>query len=102
MPDRANNPLPEAPDLSETAQAIARGRELVKQARRLGEEADRQIEEVQATIEQADRVLDRSHQLLGDRSASSAPSSAGPASEEGHDTERAHMRAALLRVCAKI
>src|SRR4051794_16484996 len=49
---------------------------------RLGEEADRQIEEVQATIEQADRVLDRSHQLLGDRSASSAPSSTGPALEE--------------------
>ena len=59
MPDRANDPLPEAPDLSETAQAIARGRELVKQAQRLGEEADRQIEGVQATIEQADRVLDQ-------------------------------------------
>ena len=82
MPDRANDPLPEAPDLSETAQAIARGRELVKQARRLGEEADRQIEGVQATIEQADRVLDRSHQLLGDRSGSRALSSTGPASEE--------------------
>jgi hypothetical protein len=26
MPDRANNPLPQAPELSETAQAIARGR----------------------------------------------------------------------------
>src|SRR3954447_20789317 len=72
---RCNGLLPEAPGLSETAQAIARGRELVKQARRLGEEADRQIEEVQATIEQAECVLDRSHQLLGDRSASSAPSS---------------------------
>jgi hypothetical protein len=35
MPDKANNPLPEAPDLNETASAIARGRELVKQAQRL-------------------------------------------------------------------
>ena len=26
MPDKANDPLPEAPDLSETAEAIARGR----------------------------------------------------------------------------
>ena len=66
MPDKANNPLPEAPDLNETASAIARGRELAKQAQRLREEADRQIEEVQATIEQSDRILDRSHQLLGD------------------------------------
>src|SRR4051794_17557309 len=35
MPDRANDPLPATPDLRETAEAIARGRELVKQARRL-------------------------------------------------------------------
>jgi hypothetical protein len=59
--------LPDAPELSETVKAIARGRELVEQARRLGEEADRQIEEVQATLEQADRVLDRSHELLADK-----------------------------------
>ena len=45
MPDKANDPLPEAADLSETAEAIARGRELVKDAQRLREEADRQIEE---------------------------------------------------------
>jgi hypothetical protein len=50
MPDKANEPLPKAPELSETAQAIARGRELVKEAQRLREQADRQIEEVQATI----------------------------------------------------
>src|SRR3954454_18704564 len=37
MPDKAKDPLPEAPDLSEAAEAIARGRELVKQARRLAE-----------------------------------------------------------------
>jgi hypothetical protein len=67
MPDKANEPLPKAPELSETTQAIARGRELVKDAQRLREQADRQIEEVQATIEQSDRVLDRSQQLLGDR-----------------------------------
>ena len=77
MPDRANDLLPETPDLRETAEAIARGRELVKQAQWLGEAADRQIEEVQATIEKADRVLDRSQQLLGDTSASSVPSATG-------------------------
>jgi hypothetical protein len=81
MPDRANDLLPEIPDLNEAAQAIARGRELVKQARRLGEAADRQIEEVQTTIEQAECVLDRSHQLLGDTSASRAHSSPGSASD---------------------
>ena len=63
MPDKANDPLPEAPDLNETAEAIARGRKLVKQAQRLREEAGRQIEEVQATIEQSDRVLDRAPAL---------------------------------------
>jgi ElaB/YqjD/DUF883 family membrane-anchored ribosome-binding protein len=67
MPDKANDPLPITPDLSETADALARGRELVKEAQRLREQADRQIEEVQTTIEQSDRVLDRSQQLLGDR-----------------------------------
>ena len=67
MPDRANDPLPKAPDLNETADALARGRELVKEAQRLREQADRQIEEVQATIEQSDQVLDRSQPLLGDR-----------------------------------
>jgi hypothetical protein len=82
MPDRANDPLPEAPKLNEAAEAIARGRELVKQARRLGEEADRQIEGVQATIEQAECVLDRSQQLLGDKSASRTHSSPGPASDK--------------------
>jgi hypothetical protein len=82
MPDRANDLLPETPDLNEAAQAIARGRELVKQAQRLGEAADRQIEEVQTTIERAECVLDRSQQLLGDKSASRAPSTTGPTSEE--------------------
>ena len=82
MPDRANDLLPETPDLRETAEAIARGRELVKQAQRLGEAADRQIEEVETTIEQADRVLDRSQQLLGDKSASRAPSTGSPPEDE--------------------
>ena len=59
--------LPGAPDMSETAQAIARGRDIVEQSRRIVEKADRQIEEVQATLEQADRVLDRSHELLADK-----------------------------------
>ena len=77
MPDRANDSLPETPGLDETAQALARGRELVKQAQRLREEADRQIEGVQATIEQAGRALDRSQQLLGDKAASHVPSPTG-------------------------
>src|SRR5215207_6909807 len=50
--------LSDAPDLSETAQTIARGREIVEQSRRIVEKADRRIEEVQASLEQADRVLD--------------------------------------------
>ena len=57
---------PGFPLSSETAQAIARGRELIMQARRLGEAADRQIEGVQATIKQAECLLDRSQQLLSD------------------------------------
>src|SRR3712207_1205341 len=84
MPDKANDLLPEAPELCEAADAIARGREreLVKQAQRLREAADQQIEGVQATIEQAECVLDRSQQLLGDKSASRAPSTPGPTSDQ--------------------
>ena len=84
MPDKANDLLPKAPDL-ETAQAIARGRELVKQAQRLRDEADRQVEEVQATLEQADHTLNRSHQILGGTSASRVPSGTG----SSLDTEEA-------------
>ena len=82
MPDKANGPLPKAPDLSETAEALVRGRELVKEAQRLREEAGRQIEGVQATLEQADRALTRANQILGDTSASGAPASPGLASDE--------------------
>jgi hypothetical protein len=86
MPDRPNDPLPKAPELNETVEAIARGRELVKQAQRLGEEADRQNEGVQATIKEADRVLDRSHELLRETPAGRQPSrgkvSSGSASDE--------------------
>ncbi len=68
MANKSNNDqrLPDTLDLSETAQTIARGREIVEQSRRIGEKSDRQIEKVQATLEQADRILDRSHQLLGE------------------------------------
>ena len=76
MPDNANEPLPKAPDLREPADAIARGRELVKEAQRLRDEADRQIEGVQATLEQADRALNHANQILGDTSAGRALSSA--------------------------
>ena len=69
MAEKANKcqGVPHAPDLSDAAQTIARGREIVEESRRLGSEADRQIEGVQATLEQADRVLDRSHELLSDK-----------------------------------
>ena len=63
-----------APDLTEPADALARGRELVKEAQRLREAADRQIEGVQSTLEQADRTLNHANQLLGNTSASRAPS----------------------------
>ena len=82
MPDKANGPFPKAPDLSETADGIARGRELVKEAQRLREAADRQIEGVQSTIEQADRALTRANQTLGDASASGVPASPGLTSDE--------------------
>ena len=65
--------LPKAPELSDTLDAIARGRELVQQSQRLGDQADRQIEGVQATIEQVDRALDRSHQILSDKPTASDP-----------------------------
>ena len=84
MSDKANDPLPKAPDLNETADAIARGRELVKEAQRLRNEADRQIEGVQASLEQADRALNHANQLLGNTSASRAPS---PTRAPPDDTE---------------
>jgi len=64
MPDKAKGVVPEAPELSETAQAIARGRELVKQVQQSAEALERQVERAQATIERSDRILDHSQQLL--------------------------------------
>ena len=58
-----------SPELSETLDAIARGRELIQQSQRLGEAADRQIEGVQATIAEVDRALDRAHQTQNDKPA---------------------------------
>jgi len=78
MPDNANEPLPKAPDLREPADAIARGRELVKEAQRLRDEADRQIEGVQSTIERADRALTRANQILGDKAARVPSSTPAP------------------------
>ena len=63
MPNQ-DDPLREAPDLSDAADAIARGRELVKQAQRSAEKADQRIENAQAAVEQSDRVLVHSNQLL--------------------------------------
>src|SRR3954471_20107280 len=65
-PNKVKGLPPKTSDLSETAEAIARGRELVKQAQRSAEKANQQIEETQATIQQSDRVLDRSQQLPSD------------------------------------
>jgi len=83
VPNKVNGSLPEAPDLSGTAEVIARGRELVEQARRLGEEADRQVEKVQTTIKEAEGALNRANQSLGDKSASHEPAPPpGSASDE--------------------
>ena len=112
MPDRANDPLPEAPDLSETAQAIARGRDLSSKpvgwakrrtgrSKRFRPPSSRQI---------ASSTARTSSWVIGRRAARPPPQDR--LRKKGHDTERAHMRAALLRValpraallrvCAKI
>jgi methyl-accepting chemotaxis protein len=65
MPNK-DGPLSEAADLSEVADAIARGRALVQQAQRSAEKADQQMEDAQAAMERSDRALDRSQQLLDD------------------------------------
>jgi hypothetical protein len=59
-----DGPLPETADLSEAADAIALGRELVKQAQRLAEKADQRMGDAQAALDGSDRVLDHSQQLL--------------------------------------
>jgi hypothetical protein len=71
MPEDNKGAVNGAPELSETADAIARGRELVKQVQRSTEAAERQVEQAQATIEQSDRILDRSQQLLSEKLSSS-------------------------------
>jgi len=91
MPAKAKGVTPEPPDLSETADAIARGRELVKQVQRSAEALDRQGEQAHATIEQSGEGLGRSPQLLNEKlgSVNRVPSSgsAPSASPEG-DAER--------------
>ena len=64
MPEDTREAVNEAPELSETANAIARGRELVKQVQQSAEALERQVERAQATIERSDRILDHSQQLL--------------------------------------
>ena len=68
MPAKAKGEASQALDLSETADAIARGRDLVKQVHRSADALDRQVEQAHATIEQSGEVLDRSQQLLRRRS----------------------------------
>ena len=65
MPDESRSST-KPPDLGETAAAIARGRELVRQAQQSAERADQQVEEAQAAMEQSGRVLNRAHRLLDD------------------------------------
>jgi hypothetical protein len=83
MPEKAKDGVNTAPELAEKADAIARGRELVKQVQRSAEALDRQVEQAQATIEQSDRILDRSQQLLRDkpREPFRAPASSGSGSD---------------------
>ena len=63
MPENAKDMASVPPELAEKADAIARGRELVKQVQRSAEALERQVEQAQATLEQTDRVLDRSQQI---------------------------------------
>ena len=64
MPDKDDPTVADAPELNETAAAIARGRELVKRARQLSERTGEQVGQAQAAVERSGEVLDRAHQLL--------------------------------------
>ena len=63
MPAKEKSGIPEPPELSETADAIKRGRELVNQVQQAAEALERQVEQAQAAIERSGRVLDRSQQI---------------------------------------
>jgi len=71
---------PNPPDLSETAAAIARGRELVKQMQRSADALERQVEQAHATIEQSGQVLGRSQELLNQQRGSVKPPAPHPGS----------------------
>jgi len=91
MPAKGNDVPPEPPDLSETEDAIARGRDLVKQVQRSAEALDRQVEQAHATIEQSGEVLGRSRQLLNKELGSVErlpPSSAAQSLSSDDDAER--------------
>ena len=63
----ANKPDTEgsnAPELSDTADAIARGRELLKHAQSTAEAADRQASEAQASAEETKGLVERANELL--------------------------------------
>ena len=91
VPAKGNDVASEPPDLSETADAIAGGRELVKQVQRSAEALDRQVEQAHATIEQSGEVLGRSRQLLNEElgSVKRLPrSGSAPSPSSGADAER--------------
>ena len=91
MPAKAKRKASQPPDLSEAADAIARGRELVKQVQRSSDALDRQVEQAHATIEQAGEVLGRSKQLLNEDlgGAKRVPSSGpAPSASSNADPER--------------
>lgn len=63
-PQDANDPLMPRSGLAETAAALERGRELVKQAQKVADNAGHQAEEAQAVAEESDRALDRAQELI--------------------------------------
>jgi methyl-accepting chemotaxis protein len=63
-PQDANDPLMPSLDLTETAAALERGRELVKQAQKVADDAGHRAEEAQAVAEESDRALDRAQELI--------------------------------------
>ena len=62
-----------APELSDTAEAIARGRELLKCAQISAEAADRQAYDAQASAEETKGLVERANELLDTVKTPEAP-----------------------------
>lgn len=64
MVDNAKPPGADAPELNETAAALARGRELVRRAEESAQAAGQQLEDANAAAQQTEETLDRAQQLI--------------------------------------